>query len=244
MLKRTIWLCIATFLSITVFGQKDTLVISYGDERLNGKFLTNYTNKWKVTFVNADGSTIPNRIWTDYGNIIELDNKSYLHRVQDLYDPQMNLQDTWINMVEQKTLAPQIFTSISPNGTHRHYKFNGNNISGKVKQPNEEAIATDTTFNQGVYDWNLYGMLLVGLPLAEGLIARIPIYSAQTNGLDWLTANVVGREDAQLDNSKSISTWKVITDKSLTFWLTKSAPYVIKLELQLPNDTKLIWEMI
>jgi hypothetical protein len=241
---RTITSLLLIPLSFFAISQKDPIIIRLGDDLINGEIIKSYTNKWKVSFVNAEGVATTNKIWTDYGQIIELDGTKYFHRVQDLYDPQMNLQDTWINMVELKTLTPVSYTSIKPDGEFTHYQFDGNKVKGSSNQNAEgETTAINVNLKEPVYDWNLYGMLLIGLPMKEGLAVKLPFYGAQTNDLNWLTARVIGQEDIRLLDDSSLNTWRVDTDKNLTFWLSEAAPYVMKLELKLQNNTKLLWEV-
>lgn len=230
--------------SLLGYTQEDPIIIRPGDKLINGQKIKPYTNKWKVSFINAEGVSTPNKIWTDYGQIIELNDGNYFHRVQDLYDPQMNLQDTWINMVELNTLKPVSYTSIKPDGQYAHYQFDGDKITGSSNQnPENRKVDIDVQLKESVFDWNLYGMLLIGLPMKERLNVKIPFYSVQANDLSWLTAKVIGNETLKLLDGNTMNVWKVNTDKGLTFWLSESAPYVIKLELKLQNDAKLLWEV-
>ncbi|MEP5611418.1 MAG: hypothetical protein ABJP45_04180 [Cyclobacteriaceae bacterium] len=232
-------------LTIQIYAQQDTLVITHQNNVLDGERITDYTNKWKVTFVDSEGKETPNKIWTDYGQIISLDGKKYFHRVQDLYDPQMNLQDTWINMVEHKTLVPVSFSTLNPKGGFAHYQFDGAKITGNTNQATAgELTEIDLSFDEAVFDWNLYGMLLVGLPFKTGLIAKLPFYAPQQGGLGWIAASVVGKESMKMPDGKSIQTWKVQTNQRLTFWVSEQAPYVIRLELELQNNARLVWETI
>ena len=182
---------------------------------MDGSIVKDYTNKWKVTYIAADGTETPNKIWTDYGQIIELDGKKYFHRVQDLYDPKMNLQNTWINMVEHETLAPVSFSTLSPRGKFSHYNFSGVKITGSTNLASKENNSTpvEVQLEEAVYDWNLYGMLLVGLPLKKGLIAKMPFYGPQANQLKWLVASIQGKEDLELPNGNGISTFKINTNQ-------------------------------
>ncbi len=226
-------------------AQPDTLEINYGSDLLSGEFIKDYTNKWKVTFIDALGNSTPNKIWTDYGQVIKLDGKKYFHRVQDLYDPNMNLQDTWINMVEHKSLVPVSFSTLNPSGGFLHYQFDGDKITGRTNKIKEgEVTEINIELEEKIYDWNLYGMLLVGLPLEEGLVAKMPFYAEQLKGLNWITVSVEDEIQMNLPNGKTTQTWKVNTDQGLTFWLSKEEPYVIRLELQLQNDARLVWETI
>lgn len=243
MTYRFTFLLFLFLMSCLAFGQKSK-TLTFGDELIDGAIIKDYTNKWKVTFINAEGVETPNRVWTDYGQVIELDGKKYFHRVQDLYDPNMNLQETWINMVELQTLTPVSFSRTTPKGKFTFMEFEGNTIINTSNFLSEDLSSTENSIEleKPVYDWNLYGMLLVGLPFEKGVSVKIPIYSAPTNQLDWLVTTVDGQEKITLSDGEKLTTWKLTTDKNLTFWLTKKAPYVHQLELELQNNSKLIWK--
>ncbi|MEO9870080.1 DUF3108 domain-containing protein [Ekhidna sp.] len=213
---------------------------------VDGSFIKDYTNKWKVTYVANDGKETPNKVWTDYGQIIELNGKIYFHRIQDLYDPKMNLQETWINMVEYPSLRPVSFSRTTPTGQFTFIQFDGNKVNSISNFQSESLTPSGTNVElvESAYDWNLYGMLLVALPFEEGLTSKLPFYSTQTGALDWLITTVEGQESLVLSNEEIVTTWKLSTNQNLTFWLTKSAPYVHRLELELQNNAKLIWETL
>lgn len=243
MLKGTV-LILLLFTTLALSAQKDTVVLKVGSELINGEIIKDYTNKWRVTYVNAQGEEVPNKIWTDYGQVIELDGKNYFHRVQDLYDPEMNLVDTWINMVEHKTLAPVSNSTLKPTGSFLHIQFAGDKLTGTTNQVKaSEVTEFSADFDQEVFDWNLYGMLLVGLPLKEGFVAKLPFYSLQKNGQDWLSLAVTAKETLPLANGKKVTTWKIETNQNLVFWISKSAPYVIKLESRQADGSKLVWDV-
>ncbi|HNP16811.1 MAG TPA: hypothetical protein PKL31_00145 [Fulvivirga sp.] len=244
--SKAIAVILLLLLSYSVQAQPDTLLLKPGNTIIDGTIIKPYTNKWKVTYFDAQGKAVPNKVWTDYGQIIELDDKQYFHRVQDLYDPKMNLLVTWINMVELNTLLPVSFSTLSPSGGFSYYQFDGNHIIGSANNQSKEReiISIDKTLAESVYDWNMYGMLLIGLPLKEHLIAKLPYASTPSGELKWLVAHVTGKDQLSVPNNKTITTWKVETNQNLTFWLSKKAPYVIKLEAYLPNNTKMVWEMI
>ena len=237
------------FVSVWLYGQAgtllDTLYISPGDEILNGEAIKDYTNKWKVTYYDSEGNETPNRIWTDYGQIMELEGKRYFHRVQDLYSPEMVLQDTWINMVSYPSLVPVSFSSLKPDGSFTYLSFKGSEVTGSSNQvkPGEKSNV-NSELTKEVFDWNLYGILLVGLPLKDGLIASLPFYSMQTGEVEELIVEVIGTETMKIPNLKSYNTWKIQTNQNLLFWISKKVPYVLRLELKLQNGGKLIWEVI
>lgn len=232
---------------ITVFvgAQKDTIVILPGSELVDGTIIKPYTNKWKLHIETAEGEIVPQGVWTDYGQIIELEKKKYFHRVQDLYDAEMNLLDTWINLVELETLIPVRFSTINPQGGFSNYEFERNNIKGKTNlRLEEQGIETiNASLKKDVFDWKMYGMLLVGLPLKSGLIAKLPFYDSNANVLDWLIIHVKEQELITTLNNEKVKTWKIETNQRLVFWISEKAPYVIKLELTLQNNSTLVWEV-
>jgi hypothetical protein len=225
-------------------AKQDTLLITPESSLIDGTIIRPYTNKWKVTYVTAEGKSVPNKIWTDYGQVIALEGQHYFHRVQDLYDPQMNLLDTWINRVDHRTLVPVSSSTFKPTGMFSHVQFEGTTASLQTNMRSADSTVTkgEMVYDRKVYDWSLYGMLLVGLPFEEDLIAKMPILGADS--LQWLHVHIRKREALLLPDDRKVNTWKVETNQQLTFWISESTPYVIKLILNLPNGAKLVWEMI
>ena len=136
--------------------------------KVDGSFIKPYTNQWKTTRVDKNGQkTLVYKRWTDYGQIIEMDGVKYFHRVQDLYNAVGKITDTWTNLVEQETLLPKLSHRINPNGGFFHLEFTPKAIKGrKSKTPQGgEPTQIDIALTKPVYDWSLYSMLLVGLPL-------------------------------------------------------------------------------
>ena len=245
MIKKT-FLVIFLLIQFSIFAsaQQDTIVILPGSKLVNGSIIKPYTNKWKLQISTPEGKVIPRGVWTDYGQIIELENKKYFHRIQDLYGPDMNLNDTWTNMVELETLIPVRFSTINPTGGFSYYIFEGNKITGTTNlNVKEKDITIDSIdLDENVFDWNLYGMLLVGLPLKNNFIAKLPFYDSATKSLQWLAVHVKEQEQIVCNNHE-FTTWKIDTNKKLTFWISETAPYVIKLELELKDKAKLVWEV-
>ena len=73
------------FFAHVAYSQKDTLLVLPSNNIIDGTIIKPYTNKWKVTLIKPNGEKVPNKIWTDYGQIIDLGDKKYFHRVQNLY---------------------------------------------------------------------------------------------------------------------------------------------------------------
>lgn len=213
---------------------------------VNGSFIRSYTNQWKTTSLGKNGQKkIIYKRWTDYVQIIEIDGTKYLHRVQDLYNAQGQLTDTWTNMVYHQTLLPQLSKRSNPNGGFFHYEFTPKAIEGKKSKTPQggEVITVNIPLQKPVYDWTLYGILLVGLPLKAQATYTLPIINFQTGKETPLQVQVKSQERVSAGKGKTRKAWRVETDKGLTFWLTKKVPYVIRLELK-NKDATLVWEML
>ena len=236
---------IIAFQTILCFAQQDTLLVKPSTNYIDGTLIKPYTNKWKVTYITADGKEVPNKIWTDNGQIIKLNHQELFYRIQCIYDPNMELLDTWINLVEHKTLIPKHFSTLNSNGGFSYFDFKNNVVNGSTNlNPSKKTNIINTEFEELAFDWNLYGMLLVGLPLEKNLIAKMPIYNIQNKKTEWLIVQVIAQDHLIYGTEQiEIATYKILTNKNLTFWISKNAPYVIKLELELQDSAKLVWEI-
>jgi len=237
-------LSVLLLFSFSTFAQNDTLVLSVGNKLIDGSVIKPYTNKWKLSIVNGEGNSKPNGIWTDHGQIIELNGVKYFHRVQDLYDANMNLTDTWMNRVELETLKPISFQTINPKGGFSFYDFDDHKVKISTNLNKEKkTIESEVPLEAVVFDWNLYGMLLVALPMKENSIMKLPFYDARTNKKQWLIARIEKSEMLKIGR-ESILTWKIVTNQRLVFWISKESPYVIKLTLNIGNNSHILWEAI
>lgn len=229
--------------TINLAQSSDTLLIEPGSEYLKSVTYVPYSNKWKVSFQNLEGKKSPNRIWTDYTQIIDLEEKTILVRIQDLYSPSMKLQNTWINRVEIPSLKPIQFSTGTPEGGFSFYQFDADKVNSITNSNNENIVKSDTTYvDRILFDWNLYGILLVALPFEVNAYYKLPYFDTNTLTSKYLSVHIIGKETITNLSSEKIETWKVKTSDNLEFWLIKEAPYVIKLELSIPDRGKLIWD--
>lgn len=214
--------------------------------KIDGSFIKPYTNQWKTTRVDKNGQkTLVYKRWTDYGQVIEMDGVKYFHRVQDLYNATGQITDTWTNLVEHKTLLPKLSHRINPNGGFFHFEFTSNAIKGRKSKTPQGGESTQVAFtlDKPMYDWTLYGMLLVGLPFKANTSHSLPHMNFQTGKEDELKATIKGQEIVKASPGKKVKAWRVETNKGMIFWLTKKAPYVIRLEYTV-GEAVLIWEML
>ena len=220
----------------------DTIKVTASNQLIDGSFIESYTNRWSVYFVDSSGNRVQNRHWTDYGNVIELNNNYFLHRVQDLYGPDWSFQSSWTNVVDHSTLLPWKFYTTSVNGQSLFYHFEENQVIFQSNSYAEYKWTSDTSsLRHKVYDWNLFGMLLVGLPFNVGNTYEIEFFDPVQKRIATLFATIEKQEDLTNQGGMPFTTHKFVTNQNLKFWVTKEAPYVIQAELQLPNGT-LFWD--
>ena len=234
---------ISALFPITSYSQK-AIHVQSGSELMDGSFIEAYTNKWKVVVENADGSSQDALIWTDYAQLMNIDGKKYLHRVQDLYSPSYNLVDSWINMVEHETLKPWQFQAVNPEGSVSFLEFFEKSIVSNSNRNQNTDMKIDTVdISNSLFDWNLYGMLLVGLPFEIGSAYELFVWLPGANQEGTVKATMESKEIISTLSNEKIETVKISTDKGLTFWLTKKAPYVIQLQLDQQNGARRMWYM-
>lgn len=230
-------------LSLNVQAQ-DSVRVSPENGIIDGSIIEPYTNAWEVFVLDSDGNETHIRYWTDYVHILDQDGVMMIHRVQDLYSADRNLQTTWINVTEQKTLQPIRFTVHNPSGALTTLQFAKDRVITGTNQNEDRLFVSDTTtFDEPLYDWNLYGMLLIGLPFKEGRVYELPFWNMQSKTKSSIFASIGKREEVETLSGKKYSTTPVTTSDGFTFSLSKKAPYVIRLIWDLPNGNQMIWKM-
>ncbi len=226
-----------------LFAQ-DTLLVQPEKQFIDGSFIESYTNRWKVFVTDSTGNENLVRIWFDYAQILEQDGVNYIHRVQDLYNPQYELEATWINVIEHKTLLPKRFSSHTSTGNLSLLDFRKDKIISSSNQNKGQKFETNIyEINESVYDWNLYGILLAGLSFESDAVFRVPFWDQKAKKVGSIIAEVDGSETVSTISGEEIATLKFYTDKRLTFWLTKTKPYVIQLKLEMTNGSIMTWKM-
>lgn len=239
-IKPIIYLMVLVIICQTGHGQTPGSDMS---KIINGKHLKPYSNKWKMYSVDGEGKETLVTIWTDYAQLIELDGKTYVSRIQELYNPDMSLRELWTNLFEHETLLPYRASQFKTSGDYTYTEFGTDKTTHSTKTASQEAVKVDYSA-AGNYDWSMYGVLLSGLPFKKGEAYHIPVFSQQSKeGKGTIVATVVGQETVRDDNQKNHGTWKVNTNVGLTFWVTKKAPYVIQLSYPTQNGGKMIWRM-
>ncbi len=225
--------------------------INVGDPAMDGSALKPYTNVWKLSIIGKSGTTVTVGAWTDDLRWVEVDGRKLLQRTQ-ISAVSINLKATQtINVFDPKTMAAVRSESRGTNGDYRLLEFDKTKIKRKVMDPAVKSTPTEDTLNVDapVFDFygGMYGMLLVNLPLRIGYSATLPAIDENTNAFTWVTATVTGREKAGIGGGKQVEAWIVESNTSLgpmKFWLTKEAPYVIRLTFTGANGNTWSYDMV
>ncbi|MCZ6834621.1 MAG: hypothetical protein O7G85_02500 [Planctomycetota bacterium] len=241
-------------------SQTEILKVQVGDGVVDGSFIVPYTNVWQMFQFDADGERTPTNTWTDKVELIEEDGRKLIKRTQIVLDDQGETVQTMLDWVDHKTLAPVKTEKSMTNGGTLQVVFDGLHIQGFMQQsPQGPKMKIDSTTEIPTYNWGIYGTLLVGFPLELGYEAEFPTGSlapgeSGADGtprmdvtLSWLKLKVIGEESISAGKKGQMDAWIVEVDQgpmNFRFWLSKEAPYIIKLVMTQPGGGGYIWEMI
>jgi len=249
---------LASGMVLPVFAQDKTaqvkdapVKVNVGDAAMDGSALKPYTNLWKLSIIGKNGTTATAGAWTDDLRWVTVDGRKLLQRTQ-ISAVSINSKATeTINVFDPKTMAAVRSESRGLDGDYRVLEFDKTKIKRKVMDPAVRPTPTEDTLNveAPVFDFygGMYGMLLVNLPLRLGYSASLPAIEENTNAFTWVTATVTGREKASIGGGKQVEAWVVESNTSLgpmKFWLTKEAPYIIRLTFTGANGNTWSYDMV
>jgi len=221
-------------------------VLKVGDASIDGSFLRPYKNSWKVVYSFPGKEPFLVGTWTDELASVELNGLHLLKRTQLADYAKYNILTNYVNLFDPKTMAPvSMDFKRSDTGEWAHRDFEGS----RVKYQRGESRDTEKTqigqieLNEPVFDYNggMYGILLAALPLKEGLKATIPTLSEDRDELDRVLVTIGKQELVDAGPGKQVLAWRVDTEGNYAnkshsiFWVTKEAPYVIKLVTVIPT---------
>ncbi|MEM8508111.1 MAG: hypothetical protein AAF717_09795 [Bacteroidota bacterium] len=232
------------FSVLSLSGQKGgNTIVEIDPDNVDGDFLAPYSNKWQAFLVDSLGREQLNLYWTDYAQLINFKGEKCFHRVQELYTPDYNHRETWINMVELPSMKPRFFQVFKASGQVMAVTFNGDKVRVASNQ-NERHVLETKEYKVAAlcYDWNLYGLLLVALPFETGKRYALPFFDQTIGEMTTLQAKVGPQETITNLKGDPFDVWKITTNQNLTFWIRKEPPYVMQTELYYPNGTKLLWK--
>jgi hypothetical protein len=225
--------------------------VNVGDATMDGSALKPYTNLWKLTITNKDGKSVPAGAWTDDMKWVEIDGRKLLQRTQIAAISLSTRATVTINVFDPKTMAPVRTEWRATNGDYRILEFDKTHIKRSWKDAAAHPNPTDEKLEveRPVFDFygGMYGMLLANLPLKKGYSVTLPAIEEDTNAFAWVTATVTGQEMVSTGGGKQVLAWVVESNTSLgpmKFWLTKEAPYIIRLVYAGANGNTWSYDMV
>jgi hypothetical protein len=234
---------------LTVWAQTaEPSKVSVGDPMVKGSLIKPYKNVWRLTYSKPGREPIDAATWSDEVEVLQTDGRSLLKRTQIAKYNRRDITITTINVFDPRTLAPISRDLRRSNGTLNHIDFDGSSIKfRRVESPGGDVKEGAVHFDVPVFDFygGLYGLLLATFPLKSGFTASLPSLAEDTDTIRWATFRVVGEELVEAGSGGKVKAWVVETDDDgpMTFWLTKEAPYVIKLVYVNPGGVTATYTM-
>jgi hypothetical protein len=220
--------------------------IRIGDSIVDGSFLKPYKNAWKVVYAFPGKDSFLVGTWTDELAAMDVNGRHLLKRTQMANYAKFNIVTTYVDVFDPKTMAPvSMDFKRSATGEWAHRDFDSARVKYRRGSPADETKndVGQLEMKEPVFDYNggMYGVLLGALPLKEGFKATFPMLSEDRDELDWITVAVGKQERVDAGPGKQVMAWPVDTEGNYAnkshsiFWITKEAPYVIKLVTTIPT---------
>ena len=249
-----LYLILATFLILSlsaVVASEDSkqLTVKPGDSIVDGSHIKPFLAKYLLVTTSADGEETSRMIWDYEVKITEENGKKLLHRILNGFDAEGNQLQSRLTVVEQKTLKPVSWEFEITGGPSASATIDGGKVKIKQQMPGTaEPIEVEFDLGMPIFDYiNMHGILLLGFPLEKGFSAKFPYFNSQPTGglkLEWQTIQVNGLEKVDSGPKKNIEAWLVETGDGWKFWLTKEAPYVIKVIAPDPGGGQRFFELM
>jgi hypothetical protein len=227
----------------------DTVTVKVGDAAVDGSFIQPYKNKWKLVGTAPDGSVKEMGTWSDDTRVVDLEGRKVLKRRQS-WNYGFGIE-TYINIVEQKTLTPVMSQYVNAGGLYYRFEYarDGKTVRyQRSPQPQGDGSAPvkiSSPMEQGelvadmrVFDFNagMFGLLIAGFPLKAGYSARFPVFNiAEPSKVPaWIDFRVDGKAMVAAGPGKQVEAWQVVANSPATgevmrFDLVKQPPYIIRL---------------
>ena len=228
--------------------------VHVGDSMVDGSVLKPYKNQWQVSVTTPAGKQNPDAaLWTDQLEFVKVDGRECLQRTQVATfkkNGEMVGKTTTVNIFNPKTLAPvsRSFTRhVEKSGTDEstHIEFHGRELhfehAGDGKTDTEDVKLETPAFD---FYGGLYGLLFSAMPLKIGFSATLPSIDEDAPTVSQVTLKVTGEDSVDAGPQGKVKTWVVEADSNLgpmKFWLSKDAPYIIRLEYT-AKDNGYVWK--
>ncbi len=216
---------------------------------MDGRRLQEYDNIWKVIVRYDDGRVDERGLSSDHVRFRSLGGRRYLTRIEGTTlvvgkpdeMPRAQFSMTF-NVFDPVNMTPLIGSETSDDGSTLR-QFDGNKV---VVSALSHSPKKTIELQEKVFDFNggMTGLLLAALPLRVGYAATLPALGE--NGFETDSIRVVRSESVAAGRlgSRTAFVVEIGPEPSRSvYWISTSAPYVIKAEVRAPNAV-VTWEML
>jgi len=226
--------------------------VPVGDPVLDASFIQDFSLKYDLEIITADGESLRNGHWEDRVSHVAENGANLLRRQVTLFNEGGELLLDRVHLADAKTLAPVRVEQIMYKPIERmgfyvrylHQEFKDGIVEqGVVMAPGGQFYKVDAPVTEAPYDYSIWATLLMSLPLVEGAEYQIPIL-VQNQVIDE-TIYIRGLETVTLKSGKTYEAYKVETKtRPWTVWLRKDAPYAVKFSQTMPDGSTQISHLV
>ncbi len=212
---------------------------------MDGSFLKPYKNAWKVVYAFPGKEPFLVGTWTDELAAVEINGRHLLKRSQMADYAKYNIVTTYVNVFDPKTVAPVYMDfKRSDTGEWAHRDFDKALVKYRRGKSGDDKTseAAELVLKESVFDYNggMYGVLLAALPLK---VSKLHFPRSRKTATSWTGSPLRWGKQELTDAGpgKQVMAWPIDTEGNYankshsTFWVTKEAPYVIKLVTTIPT---------
>ncbi len=218
-------------------ARAETATIAVGDGTADGTKLQPYDNAWIYSAQKPDGTRAVQGIWTDHFYKTTVDGKLVWRRLQGMTyvnHSMSSVSDTF----DPTTCSPLANDQYHPDGTILKRRFDGRHVTTeRLARAGAAPVKTEFDLASPVFDFfgGTYGLLLSCFPLRVGYTGTFQAVAETEDVAASVTFAVVREEQVSAGARGMRQAFVVVVDTPgayrQTFWLSKEAPYIIRLEV-------------
>lgn len=216
---------------------------------LHGYAFQPYRNAWALR-IDRGARHVDVGTWTDELKSTPIHGRPGFTRIQTLKSRRNGATQTWVNVFDPRTLRSYSSALLDSDGGATLRSFGDRTVT--ITDATEVAGYPVVTrkLRADAYDFNggMYGLLFLGLPLRPGLTGTLTTYGTADASIEHIRYRVRAREPmrggARSFDTFVIEGWYLDAhrpegDARMTFWLSTTPPYVIKLLYAVPSRKEL-----
>lgn len=234
-------------------AQNDQVLdIEPGDPVVRGTAIQPYAARWRQWVTSPDGTKRAgiNTIYDSVTVDVFSDTSGVI--VRDVLWVDTTSGNTYrrVDAFDRASFDPiRMDVRTSPHSV-THVDFEERHVRGvSISDPLQPARRAEAHLGRGAFNWSSDGFVLVSLALSELAEFRLPVVSNMTAlpSVRSMTFQVVGRE--RIDTIPFGMHEAVVVEHGGAgffrgrYWISKRAPYVVRVEFIQPDETVTRWEL-